>query len=145
MCRPGAAVLVFVARSPRGVAITVVVPVAAVKIVAVCVTDRAPIGGLGVAIVLEGAIRVRSAECAAVIVAVTVLVAITASVALVISFGAFGCAPVVPVVIAAVPVARAGRVLVAAISAGVVAGGALKVVVWIRGATVDIISLAAKG
>ena len=145
MCRPGAAVLVFVARSPRAVAITVVVPVAAVKIVAVCVTDRAPIGGLGVAIVLEGAIRVRSAECAAVIVAVTVLVAITASVALVISFGAFGCAPVVPVVIAAVPVARATCVLVAATSAGVVAGGALKVVVWIRGAAVDIISLAANG
>jgi len=138
-------VLVFVARSPRTAAITVVVPVAAVKIVAVCVTDRAPIGGLGVAIVLEGAIRVRSAECAAVIVAVTVLVAITASVALVISFGAFGRAPVVPVVIAAVPVARAVRVLVAAISAGVVAGGALKVVVWTRGAAVDIISLAAKG
>ena len=44
---------VVTACPPRAVAITVVVPVAAVKIVAVCVTDRAPIGGLGVA----GAVR----------------------------------------------------------------------------------------
>jgi len=138
-------VLVFVARPPRAVAITVGIPVAAVKIIAVCVTDRAPIGGLKVAVVLEGAVRVRSAECDAVVVAATVLVAVAASIALVVFWGAFGRAPVVPVGIAAVPVTRAVRVLVAAIGEGVVAGGALKLVVWTRGAAVDIILIAAKG
>ena len=130
--RPGTAVLVVVARPPRAVARAVAVPVAAVVLAAVVVADGAPSRGLGVAVVREGAVRVRAPV--AMVVAAAVRVAVAAIAAGVVACGALRRTPVVLGAVAAVPVARAVRVLVAAAGAAVVAGGALRTKGEIRAA-----------